>query len=266
MSNSAYADNRIARSLARLEVPVITLGDLPITALSRAEAAERMIAIARAPRRGRPLYLGTVNGEVIAKSASDAELRDILMTADELVADGQPMVFASRFLCARALPERVCTTDFFHDVATWAQVAGVTFYMLGATEDEVTKAVAGVRRLYPELRIVGFCHGYLKGEALEEKLAEINALAPDILWVGMGVPYEQRFVRDHAAKLPNVAIIKTAGGLFNYLSGTNRRAPLWMRAVGLEWLFRLWLEPNRLFWRYVTTNPKAIYLLLTRSR
>ena len=60
-------------------------------------------------------------------------------------------------------------------------------------------------------------------------------------------------------------MIKTSGGLFNFLSGSRRRAPQWMQDIGLEWMWRIWLEPRRLFWRYFTTNPRALYLLLNRS-
>jgi N-acetylglucosaminyldiphosphoundecaprenol N-acetyl-beta-D-mannosaminyltransferase len=142
---------------------------------------------------------------------------------------------------------------------------GVTFYMLGATEPENARAVAKVRARYPGLRLLGACHGYLRGEALEAKLAEIDALSPDILWLAMGVPQEQRFVRDHAGKLGRVGVIKTSGGLFNYLSGTNARAPLWLQRAGLEWAFRVWQEPRRLAWRYLITSPHALYLMITRS-
>jgi N-acetylglucosaminyldiphosphoundecaprenol N-acetyl-beta-D-mannosaminyltransferase len=67
-------------------------------------------------------------------------------------------------------------------------------------------------------------------------------------------------------RLPRVGIIKTAGGLFNFLSGSRHRAPRWMQNAGLEWAWRIRLEPRRLFWRYLTTNPRALYLLLNKSR
>jgi exopolysaccharide biosynthesis WecB/TagA/CpsF family protein len=104
------------------------------------------------------------------------------------------------------------------------------------------------------------------GEALRAKVAEINALAPDYLWVALGVPYEQAFVEEFTPDLSNVGVIKTSGGLFNFLSGSRARAPLWMQHAGLEWAWRIWLEPRRLFWRYLTTNPRALYLLLNKGR
>ena len=80
----------------------------------------------------------------------------------------------------------------------------------------------------------GRCHGYLRGETLRAKVAEINALAPDYLWVALGVPYEQTFVEEFTSGLSNVGVIKTAGGLFNFLSGSRVRAPTWMQHAGLE--------------------------------
>src|SRR6202035_5538535 len=161
---------------------------------------------------------------------------------------------------------RVATTDLFHVVARKAQAAGLTFYMFGADEAENATAVANVRRMYPGLRIVGHSHGYLRAEALRQKVDEINALAPDYLWVALGVPYEQAFVDQFTPQLANVGVIKTSGGLFNFLSGSRPRAPRWMQKIGLEWAWRIWLEPRRLFWRYFTTNPRALYLLFNKSR
>ena len=120
--------------------------------------------------------------------------------------------------------------------------------------------------MYPELKIVRHSYGYFCGEALRAKVDEINGLAPEYLWLSIGVPYEQAFVGEFIPHLLDVGIIKTSGGLFNVLSGSRVRAPRWMQQAKLEWAWRIWLEPRRLFWRYLTTNPRALYLLLNRSR
>ena len=140
---------------------------------------------------------------------------------------------------------------------------GLTFYIFGATEQENARAVQRARTLYPGLKIIGRSQGYLTDRELDRKIEEINELAPDILWVALGVPREQEFCRRHAEKMPNVGMIKTSGGLLNFLSGTRRRAPRWMQQIGLEWLYRVvYQEPHRLFWRYAVTNPHALYLIL----
>lgn len=244
----------------------VRIGGLPIAVLDRGETALMMCEAAKSrPRGGRPLYLTSANGEVLARCWRDADIAALFLEADQIAADGQPMVTASRFLCRKPLPERVATTDLFHDVAKLAQAQGLSFYMLGASAQENARALAAVRKLYPDLRIAGHCHGYLGGDELERKLVEIDALAPDILWLAMGVPKEQLFMREHGHRLGNVGVVKTSGGLFNFLSGRNARAPGWMQAWGLEWLWRIFQEPRRLFWRYFITSPVAIYAMVRNS-
>jgi len=203
---------------------------------------------------------------VLARCSTEPMTERLFRAADLINADGQPLVTVSRFKSKTPLPERVATTDLFDVVARKAAAAGLTFYMFGADEIENEAAVANVQRRHPTLRIVGRSHGYLRGDALRAKVDEINALAPDYLWIALGVPYEQAFVEEFSPQLTNVGVIKTSGGLFNFLSGSRPRAPQWMQDVGLEWAWRIWLEPRRLFWRYLTTNPRALYLLFNYSR
>ncbi len=258
--------NPIGRN-ATAGIPRITLGGLRIAVLDLEQTADFMIDVVFPRRKAcRPLYLTSANGEVLSRCSTEPMTDQLFRAADLINADGQPLVAVSRLRSPLPLPERVATTDLFHIVARKAEAAGLTFYMFGADEAENAAAVANVRRMYPRLRIVGHSHGYLRGEALRAKVEEINELAPDYLWVALGVPYEQTFVSEFAPHLTKVGVIKTSGGLFNFLSGSRRRAPLWMQDVGLEWAWRIWLEPRRLFWRYLTTNPRALYLLLNDSR
>jgi N-acetylglucosaminyldiphosphoundecaprenol N-acetyl-beta-D-mannosaminyltransferase len=258
--------NPIGRA-ATSDVPRISLGGLRLAVLGMEATADFMIDAVLPPRRaGRPLYLTSANGEVLARCSTEPMTERLFRSADLINADGQPLVTISRLKSKTPLPERVATTDLFHLVAGRAEAAGLTFYMFGASEAENDAAVANIRRRYPRLRILGHSHGYLRGEALRAKVGEINALAPDYLWVALGVPYEQAFVEEFTPQLANVGVIKTSGGLFNFLSGSRPRAPRWMQAVGLEWAWRTWLEPRRLFWRYLTTNPRALYLLFRPRR
>ena len=253
--------------VATASIPRITLGGLRLAVLDIEQTANFMIEMAFPHRRlGRPLYLTSANGEVLSRCSTEPITERLFRSADLISADGQPLVAVSRLKSMTPLPERVATTDLFDVVARKAAAAGLTFYLLGATERENAAAAARVQTMYPTLRIIGRCHGYLRGDALRAKIDEINRLAPDYLWVALGVPYEQAFVEEFAPRLYNVGLIKTAGGLFNFLSGSKPRAPRWMQNVGLEWVWRIWLEPRRLFWRYLTTNPRALYLLFNGSR
>jgi N-acetylglucosaminyldiphosphoundecaprenol N-acetyl-beta-D-mannosaminyltransferase len=258
--------NPVGRA-ATASVPRISLGGLRLAVIDIEQTANFMIDMVFPVRQvNRPLYLTSANGEVLARCSTEPKTDQLFRTADLINADGQPLVTVSRFRSSMPLPERVATTDLFEVVARKAAATGLTFYMFGANEAENAAAVANVQEMFPDLRIVGRCHGYLKGEALRAKIDEINALAPDYLWVALGVPYEQVFVEQFTPHLSNVGVIKTSGGLFNFLSGSRARAPKWMQAVGLEWAWRIWLEPRRLFWRYLTTNPRALYLLFNKSR
>jgi N-acetylglucosaminyldiphosphoundecaprenol N-acetyl-beta-D-mannosaminyltransferase len=258
--------NPVGRA-ATASVPRITLGGLRLAVLDIEQTANFMIDMVFPERRvSRPLYLTSANGEVLARCSTEPMTGRLFRAADLINADGQPLVTVSRLKSSTPLPQRVATTDLFDVVARKAAAAGLTFYMFGADEAENATAVANVRKMFPDLRIVGRSHGYLRGDALRAKVDEINALAPDYLWVALGVPYEQSFVEEFTPRLFNVGVIKTAGGLFNFLSGSRVRAPRWMQGVGLEWVWRIWLEPRRLFWRYLTTNPRALFLLFNKSR
>ncbi len=254
---------------ARYGRPVATIGDLPVEALSLAATARAYVqhCLGEGRRRaGRPHYSTSVNGHAISLCARDAEVRRMFRDADSICADGQPMVTMSRILSRHPLPERVATTDLFPEVARLAAVTGLSFYMLGATEPVNRKAVEAVRRAYPNLRIAGRRNGYFALEDEARVCAEIRAAEPDILWVCMGVPLEQEFCARNLDALAGVGIVKTAGGLFDFLSQEKPRAPLWMQRLGFEWLFRLAHEPRRLFFRYVTTNPHAMFVMLRSMR
>ena len=213
-----------------------------------------------------PAYLTSTNGEVTYRCAMDEAERALFLEADAIHADGMSHVFVSRLKCQFPLPERAATTDLFHDVAREAELRGATMFMLGATETSNSIAARIVQDRYPAIKLVGRRHGFFTDDDEEITAChQIAALAPDILWVSMGVPREQRFIVRHRRRLTSVGVIKTSGGLFDFLSGARPRAPAWMQGAGLEWLWRAWLEPKRLGWRYLKTNPSAMYLLLTQS-
>ncbi len=241
------------------------VGGASVARLNLEETAQLMIALAKLPARSRPLYLTSVNGEVLARCAGDPSFAAMVESADLISADGQALVIASKLLSKNALPERVATTDLYWVAARQAEAQGASFYLLGATEEVNARARQATTSAFPRLDIRGASHGYLTGAALENKLDEINQLAPDILWLALGVPREQAFVRQYGSRLSKVKMIKTSGGLFDFVAGARSRAPLWMQKTGFEWAYRLSLEPKRLLIRYLTTNPTALILLLTRT-
>jgi N-acetylglucosaminyldiphosphoundecaprenol N-acetyl-beta-D-mannosaminyltransferase len=257
-----------ATTQPKWDVPVATIGGLPIAVIDRARSAALMVdtAVSRRDTAQPPLVFTSANGQVLSMCARDARIRDLFLDADLIHADGMPLVFVSRLFSKTPLPERVATTDVFHDTALVAQQRGASIYLLGATKAVVDQAVRRTRELYPTLKIAGYNSGYLRRDGDEERIiADINQAKPDILWLGLGAPAEQSFAARNRDKLHGVGLIKTSGGLFDFVSGRNSRAPAWLQRIGLEWAYRIYLEPRRLAGRYLMTNPHAIFLLLTRT-
>jgi len=250
-----------------LEWPTSFLGRLPIAQTDVASSAHGFVAHALESRgKGRRPFISTsANGQVLALCGKDEAFLSLMRKADQIHADGMPMVLYSKLFAKRPLPERVATTDLVHEVANLAGDAGVSFYFLGASEEVNAKAVEVMQSRYPKLIFAGRRNGYFGRDEEDEVIAGINAAKPDILWIGLGVPLEQQFIECNIDRLTSVGIIKTSGGLFDFISGKNARAPAWMQAAGLEWLYRVWLEPRRLATRYLTTNPQAIGALLRHS-
>ena len=245
----------------------VRVGGMPVAILDRAATAQVTAdaALARRHHQGPPLFFTTVNGQVISLCGADPEVRRLYEHADLTSADGMSVVFASRLRCSEPLPERVATTDAFHDIAPIAVRKQLSFYFLGASEEINRAAMEVAQELYPGLRFAGRRNGYFRPEEENAVINQINQAAPDVLWIGMGVPRQQQFIVRHRYKLNRVGVVKTCGGLFDFLAGKNRRAPRWMQNAGFEWLYRVLLEPRRLAWRYLVSNPHAIWLLVTRS-
>jgi N-acetylglucosaminyldiphosphoundecaprenol N-acetyl-beta-D-mannosaminyltransferase len=244
----------------------VTVGGLATACLSRDGLARMMLQDcldARADTDRHPKLVFASNGHAIALAARDEVFRFTFEQADIIHADGQAAVFASR-MTATPIPERSATTDFIHDASRIAARHGLRFFLLGATEEANADAARILAETYPGLQIVGRRHGYFSRDEEEEICDEINLTLPDVIWVGLSVPLEYEFAVRNKTRL-SAGWLVTCGGCYNFITGTYPRAPRWMQAAGLEWLFRLVTEPKRLFWRYAVTNPLAIFLLLTRT-
>jgi exopolysaccharide biosynthesis WecB/TagA/CpsF family protein len=243
----------------------VEIGGLRTARLSRAELAQVMVRQCLAAR-GRPAAVAPTlvfssNGQAVALAGRDQRFAACMAKADIVHADGASVVFASR-LGDLPLPERVATTDFFHDAARAAVSAGLSFFFLGGSERQNAAAVAAVRRLYPALAIAGRQHGYFAAGENAAVCARIRASGADVLWVALGKPLQERWCVENRDRLAGIGWVKTCGGLYGFLAGDYPRAPGWMQATGFEWLFRAVREPRRLGWRYLAGNPYALYRLL----
>lgn len=245
----------------------VRLGGLDVARVTGGELARIMVRdclAARGGRGGLPKLVFSCNGQGVALAARDEVFRRVMEEADIIHADGMSAVLASR-LTPAPLPERVATTDFFHDAARAAVEADLAFFILGGTQEANASACAAIRRCYPSLRIAGRAHGYRPPSEDEQLCERIRASGADVVWVGLGKPRQELWCARNRERLRGVGWLKTCGGLYAFLTGNVPRAPGWMRRAGLEWLYRTWKEPRRLGLRYLTTNPLAFYLFLTRS-
>jgi exopolysaccharide biosynthesis WecB/TagA/CpsF family protein len=205
------------------------------------------------------------NGQGIALYGQNPTYDAAMDAADAIHADGMPVIMASKWLTKTPIRGRSATTDLFHDVAKVAQDRGLSFFVLGATEEQNKKAVAQMKALYPDIAIVGRRNGYFSDAENADVCAEIVASGADVLWVGLGKPKQEIWCHQNREALAGVGVIKTCGGLYAFLAGDAPRAPKWMQKVGLEWLYRLKGDPKRLFKRYLVTNTQAIYSLLRQT-
>jgi len=265
LPTSYEAHTRPSRQAANDSYDEVMVGGLATACLTRAELARVMLHDCMDARStgAAPKLVFASNGHAIALTAQDAGFRAHFEQADIIHADGQAAVFASR-MTKSPIPERSATTDFIHDAARLGAEHGLRFFLLGATEEANAEAARILEETYPGLKIVGRRHGYFSRDEEEDICDEINLTMPDVIWVGLSVPLEYAFAARNRSRL-KAGWLVTCGGCYNFITGAYRRAPQWMQAAGLEWLFRLIREPKRLFWRYAVTNPLAIFLLLTRT-
>jgi N-acetylglucosaminyldiphosphoundecaprenol N-acetyl-beta-D-mannosaminyltransferase len=163
------------------------------------------------------------------------------------------MVWASRLL-GRPLPARLSSADYIEDFALASAARGASLYLLGGGEGVADRASARLCEHAPGLRIVGSHHGYLDRVDNGTVLDQINRAGPDVLLVGMGSPAQELWVAQNRARL-DVPVIWCVGALFDYLAGVEWRAPAWMCRAGLEWAYRLAMDPIGKGRRYLVGNP-----------
>ena len=227
--------------------PVSILG-VPFDHVTVAGALARIDAMI-ATRR--PHYVVTANVDFLVQAHRDIELRRILVEADLVLCDGTPLVWASRWL-GNALPERVAGADLAPSLIANAARRGHRIFLLGAAPGVAAEAAARMQAAYPALNIVGH-YAPPFAALLEMDHAEIarriRAAKPDLLLVSFGCPKQEKWIAMHYQAL-GVPVSIGVGATIDFLAGRIRRAPDWMRRTGTEWIFRLLLEPRRLYRRY----------------
>jgi len=209
---------------------------------------------------GIPRQAVVVNAAKLVKMQSDPELRRSVLEADLVGPDGVPVVWASRLL-GDPLPGRVNGTDLMFRLLELADRKRYRVFLFGATEAVVRRVVDLVERDYPGVVVAGYQNGYFK-EGDEPLIAEqIRRSRADILLVGFGTPAKERWVNRYLSRM-GASVCHGVGGSFDVMAGKVRRAPMWMRRFGMEWLWRIIQEPGRMWKRYLTTNTVFIGMLV----
>jgi N-acetylglucosaminyldiphosphoundecaprenol N-acetyl-beta-D-mannosaminyltransferase len=207
-----------------------------------------------------------VNAHVINQSHTTPGLRDALARADLVYCDGYGVRLAARALHL-AVPHRMTGADWIWGLASLCQHRGQSIYLLGSEPPLAREAAARLQRWYPELHIAGAHHGYFElGSPHNDRVIEdIVERAPNIVLVGMGTPKQELWTDRYADQLGG-AVVWNVGALFDYVSGRTSRAPHWLSDNGLEWIFRLAIEPHRLWRRYLIGNPAFLSRVYSATR
>lgn len=219
--------------------------------VDRVTAAEALARIAGFIAEGGPHQIVTVNPEFVMAARRDPAFRAVIEGADLCLADGVGLLWAGRVL-GRPLPERVAGSDLVPQIAALAATRGWRLFLLGAQPGVAARAAEALRRASPDLRVVGTYAGSPADEEAPIIIELIRAKRPDILLVAYGAPAQDLWIARHRAAL-QVPVMMGVGGAFDFLAGVARRAPRWMRQMGLEWLHRLIRQPWR--WRRMLALP-----------
>ena len=241
---------------------VVNMDGLAIDAITEAEVVAHVLEALQAGRGGR---LVTLNVDSFRAASRDPALKRLISESTLRVADGMPLVWAAR-LRGTPVPERVTGASLILSLSQAAAHGGRSVYLLGGAPGVPGRACAALCHRYPGLIVAGVdapAHGFDSTPAgIHAVCARVIAAAPDIVYVGLGFPKQERVIAQVAPALPSAWFVG-CGAAIPFAAGALQRAPRWMQQAGLEWLFRLASEPRRLAERYLIDDLPFAGLLLT---
>ena len=234
--------------------------DVVGTGISTGTVEETVALILDPPPTGMRVAVCTVHSVMTARR--DPALRAALTSADITTPDGVPLTWALR-LSGVPGQERVDGYSVFHHTIETGLERKNRHFLYGATPETLAKLVTSLRSTYPEIQIVG-THAPpfrpLTDDEFGNDMAQISGAAPDVVWVGIGMPKQELWMARAEDWLPGVSLVGV-GAVFDWVAGNVPKAPAWMQRAGLEWLFRVYREPRRLWRRYLWNNPAYLGLL-----
>jgi len=213
-------------------------------------------AIAAAVRERRKGYICVTGVHGVIEAQDDPDFKRILNGAFLCTPDGMPMVWAGKLNGHREM-RRVYGPDLMLDICAWSETSGAKHFFYGGANGVAELLVRKLKEKFPKLQVVGTLTPPFRAlnEDEEKALAEqIRAAQPDIFWVGLSTPKQEKFMAEYLPKLDATVMIGV-GAAFDFHSGRVKQAPRWMQRSGLEWFYRLCSEPRRLGKRYLRNNP-----------
>jgi N-acetylglucosaminyldiphosphoundecaprenol N-acetyl-beta-D-mannosaminyltransferase len=212
---------------------------------------------------GPPAYVITPNAQHVVLLDRDARLREIYRNADLVVPDGASLLLAARVF-GRNFPERVAGVDLFQSLCRRAAESNLSVFLLGGRPGSADLAASQLLSRYPNLRVQTYCPPF----GFEHNLTELNQIAaiiqgsrPDLLFVAFGAPKQEYWIYDHGRHL-GAAVCIGVGGSFEMVGGIIERAPQWIQNLNCEWLYRLCMEPRRMWRRYLIGNFQFLSIVL----
>ncbi|MCL6629510.1 MAG: WecB/TagA/CpsF family glycosyltransferase [Armatimonadetes bacterium] len=213
-------------------------------------------------REGKPRMVVTADSSAVVLAQHDEELRNIINSADLVTPDSVGILWAAKRF-GTPLPERVSGVDIFEFLCERAALNGYKIFLLGAAPGVAEAAVNKLKQRYPGLVVAGTHHGFFGQEESPRVVEKIRACKPDILFVAMGIPKQEKWIAANIHQL-QVPVCIGVGGTLDVVSGRVKRAPKWMQDMGLEWLYRLATNPRKI--RKCSTLPVFVYLVLRAGR
>ncbi len=202
-----------------------------------------------------------VNAGKIVQMQKNDELRQSVNNSDLINADGQAVIWASKFL-NQPLKERVAGIDLMQHLLELAHKSNYKVFLFGAKEEVVSKVADIYAQKYNNGIIAGYRNGYFSSEDEPNIAQQIANSGAQMLFVAITSPIKENFLYKHRDILKNVNLIMGVGGSFDVEAGITKRAPLWMQKIGMEWFYRFLQEPKRMWKRYLVGNTKFILLVL----
>ena len=254
------AEGKASRTPGRERVNVLGVGVDPVNPARAVEIIERWIAT----RDRQYVCVSGIHG--VMESQGDEAIRAIHNRAGLVVPDGMPLVWLSR-LHGHGHADRVYGPDLLLDCCRRSVHTGYRHYFYGGGVGVPEQLVRRLQKRFPGLAVAGTFSPPFRPLGPEEDGAvvdRINEARPDIVWVGLSTPKQERWMAEHRDRLEAPVLIGV-GAAFDFHAGLKRQAPRWMQRSGLEWLFRLATEPRRLWRRYLRNNPLFVWQLLLQT-